>query len=351
MKDYYAVKTTGVYCRRGCGSRPARPQNVVDFGSAAAAEQAGFRPCKRCKPDQPPLAERRAAVIVELCRLIEAADQPPALDELARVAGMSVFHTHRLFKQLTGVTPRAYAAAHRAKRVRRELDGGAAVTAAIYGAGYNSAARFYEQSTALLGMTPSSYRAGGAGEEIRYAAGTSSLGGLLVAATERGVCAILLGDDVRQLTRDLKRRFSRARIVAGDPGFEKVVSEAVAMIETPELPAKLPLDIRGTAFQQRVWQALRRVPAGRTVSYTELARAAGAPEAVRAVAGACAANPLAVAIPCHRVVRADGDLSGYRWGVERKRALLAREAAVRARGDEPPAPGRNARRSEAGRRR
>jgi AraC family transcriptional regulator of adaptative response/methylated-DNA-[protein]-cysteine methyltransferase len=322
----YSVKTTGVYCRPSCAARPARPENVAFHATAAAAEEAGFRPCKRCKPDQPPLAERQAAQVTALCRLIEASDPVPALDELARHAGLSAFHTHRLFKAVTGVTPKAYAAAHRARRVRGELRTRQTVTEAIYGAGYGSPARFYEASNALLGMTPTRYRAGGTDLEIRFAIGECTLGSILVAATQRGVCAILLGDDPEALVHDLEQRFPRARLVGGDPGFERLVAQVVGLIEQPRLGADLPLDIRGTAFQQRVWNALSQIPPGETASYTEIAHRIGAPKAVRAVAQACAANALAVAIPCHRVVRTDGDLSGYRWGVERKRALLDREA-------------------------
>jgi len=323
----YSVKTTGVYCRPSCAARPARPENVAFHATAAAAQDAGFRACKRCKPDQPPLAERQAIQVAELCRLIEHRDPAPTLEELARHAGWSVFHTHRLFKAVTGVTPKAYAAEHRASRVRGELRTAGTVTEAIYGAGYRSSARFYEHSNAMLGMTPTKYRAGGQDLEICFAIGQCSLGEILVAATRRGVCAILLGDDPTALARDLEQRFPRARLVGADPAFEELVAQVVGLVEQPRLGTKLPLDIRGTAFQQRVWQALRRIPAGKTVSYAEIASRIGAPSAVRAVAQACAANPLAVAIPCHRVVRKGGDLSGYRWGAVRKRTLLGREAS------------------------
>jgi AraC family transcriptional regulator of adaptative response/methylated-DNA-[protein]-cysteine methyltransferase len=323
---YYSVKTTGVYCRPSCASRPARRENVAFHATTAAAERAGFRACKRCKPDQAPLADRQAAQVAALCRLIEASDQMPTLDELASHAGLSSFHTHRMFKAVTGVTPKAYAAAHRAGRVRGELRSRATVTEAIYGAGYNSSARFYETSTAMLGMTPTKFKAGGTGQDIRFAIGQSSLGSILVAATARGVCAILLGDDPEALVHDLERRFPRAHLIGADPAFEQLVAQVVGLVEQPGVGGALPLDIRGTAFQQRVWKALRQIPAGKTASYTDIARKIGSPRAVRAVAQACAANPLAVAIPCHRVVRTDGDLSGYRWGVERKRALLDREA-------------------------
>ncbi len=322
----YSVKTTGVYCHPSCAARPARPENIAFHDSPAAAARAGFRPCKRCKPDQPPLAERQAAQVAALCRMIETADEVPTLDELAARAGLSAFHTHRLFKAVTGVTPRAYAAAHRARRVRGELATRATVTEAIYGAGYNSSARFYEASNEVLGMTPTAYRAGGRGAEIRFAIGQCTLGAILVAATARGVCAILLGDDPEALVHDLERKFPRAQLVGADPAFERLVAQVVGLVEQPGLGADLPLDIRGTAFQQRVWKALRRIPAGKTASYAEIARRVGAPGSARAVARAIASNSLAVAIPCHRVIRTDGDLSGYRWGVERKRALLDREA-------------------------
>jgi AraC family transcriptional regulator of adaptative response/methylated-DNA-[protein]-cysteine methyltransferase len=324
---FYSVKTTGVYCRPSCAARPARPENVAFHASAAAAERAGFRPCKRCKPDQPPRAERQAAQVAELCRMIESNEEAPTLDELAGHVGLSVFHAHRLFKAVTGLTPRAYAAAHRAKRVRSELDRSGSVTEAIYGAGYKSSGRFYEKSNERLGMTPTKYRDGGTNTEIRFAIGECSLGSILVAATARGICAILLGDDPEELAHDLERRFPRARLIGADAGFEQLVAQVVGLVEKPRAAVELPLDIRGTAFQERVWQALRKIPAGTTVTYTEIAGSIGAPTSVRAVAQACAANALAVAIPCHRVVRNDGALSGYRWGVERTRTLLAREAS------------------------
>ena len=322
----YSVKTTGVFCRPSCGARPARPENVQFHRTATDAQRAGFRPCKRCKPDQEPLAARHAALVTRLCRIIEQAEPAPGLRQLAEHAGLSSYHLHRIFKAVTGLTPRAYAAAHRSARVRAALDRSGTVTEAIYGAGYNSSGRFYEQANRLLGMTPTDYRAGGADAQIRFAIGQCALGAILVAASARGVCAILLGDDPHALARDLQDRYPRAHLVGGDADFEQVVAKVVGFVEAPRLGLDLPLDIRGTAFQQRVWQALLAIPPGSTVTYTDLAQRIGAPRAVRAVAGACAANLLAVAIPCHRVVRIGGDLSGYRWGVERKRALLDREA-------------------------
>jgi AraC family transcriptional regulator of adaptative response/methylated-DNA-[protein]-cysteine methyltransferase len=324
----YSVASTGVYCRPSCPSRRAKPENVAFHASFEAAEAAGFRPCKRCRPDGPAPAAERAAAIARVCRVIERAEKPPSLDDLARRAGMSRFHFHRAFKAATGVTPKAYARAERARRAREGLaDGSPSVAAVVYDAGFNSNGRFYETSNATLGMRPSAYRAGGAGERIRFAVGECSLGSVLVAASEGGVCAILLGDDPDALVRDLQDRFSRADLIGGDAGFERTVAQVVGFVERPALGLGLPLDIRGTAFQQRVWAALRDIPAGETASYLAVAEAIGAPRAVRAVAGACAANALAVAIPCHRVVRTDGGLSGYRWGVERKRDLLDRESA------------------------
>jgi len=322
----YSVRTTGVYCRPSCASRRAKPENVRFHTTREEAERAGFRPCKRCKPDQPSLAEQHAAAVTEACRLIESSPAMPRLEALAATAGMSTFHFHRVFKAVTGLTPKAYAAAHRGERVRRELGRSRSVTAAIYQSGYSSNGRFYGESAGMLGMTPSDYRAGGANAAIRFAVGECSLGSILVASSERGVCAILLGDDPDALARQLQDLFPRAEMIGGDAEFERLVAKVVGFVEAPGLGLDLPLDVRGTAFQQRVWQALREIPAGETLSYTELARRIGSPKAARAVAQACAGNPLAVAIPCHRVVRSDGGLSGYRWGVERKRALLGREA-------------------------
>lgn len=323
---FYSVKTTGVYCRPSCGARPARPENVAFHASATDAERAGFRPCKRCRPDQPARAQKNADLVAALCRYIEQADEPPTLAALAQRAGVSAFHLHRMFKEVTGVTPRAYAAEHRARRMRNELARESSVTDAIFNAGFNSSSRFYENADALLGMTPSAYRQGGANAEIRFAIGQCSLGAILVARSARGLCAISLGDDPDALARELQDRFPQARLIGDDPAFAALVARVVGFVEAPGVGLDLPLDVRGTAFQQRVWQALRDIPAGTTASYAEIAARIGAPKAVRAVAQACGANTLAVAIPCHRVVRQDGDVSGYRWGVQRKRALLEREA-------------------------
>jgi AraC family transcriptional regulator of adaptative response/methylated-DNA-[protein]-cysteine methyltransferase len=327
---WYSVRTTGVYCRPSCAARPARPENVGFHESVEDAEAAGFRPCKRCKPRQPALAEQHAAAVTRACRQIEKAEEMPSLDDLADEAGMSRYHFHRVFKSITGLTPRAYAAAHRGDRVRKELARGARVTDAIFDAGFGSNSRFYERSHATLGMTPTDYRAGGVGARIRFAVGQCTLGAILVAESDRGICAILLGDDPDALARDLQDRFPKAQLIGGDAAFEKRVAQVVGLVEHPALGLDLPLDVRGTAFQQRVWETLREIPPGSTASYAEVATRIGSPRAVRAVAQACGANALAVAIPCHRVVRNDGALSGYRWGVERKKALLEREAKVAA---------------------
>ncbi|MGE0752493.1 MAG: bifunctional DNA-binding transcriptional regulator/O6-methylguanine-DNA methyltransferase Ada [Variibacter sp.] len=319
----YSVRTTGVYCRPSCAARPARRENIAFHATPADAERAGFRACKRCRPNES--AALHAGAIAKACRMIEQSDEMPSLDALAKAAGMSRFHFHRVFKAQTGVTPKAYADAERARRVRGELAKTDTVTEAIYGAGFNSNGRFYATSGERLGMTPSAYRRGGKGAAIRFAVGECSLGSVLVAATEKGVCAIMLGDDPDALVRDLQDQFPKAELIGADRDFEQLVAKVVGFVEAPRQGLDLPLDVRGTAFQQRVWALLREIPAGATVSYTDIATRLGQPAAVRAVAQACAANKLAVAIPCHRVVRQDGALSGYRWGVERKRTLLARE--------------------------
>jgi AraC family transcriptional regulator, regulatory protein of adaptative response / methylated-DNA-[protein]-cysteine methyltransferase len=325
---YYSVRTTGVYCRPSCAARRPRRENVAFHATAADADRAGFRPCRRCRPNEAALAERQALAVAKACRAIEEADEMPSLDDLAEAAGLSRFHFHRVFKAVTGVTPKAYGDAQRARRVRDELTRNDTVTEAIYGAGFNSSGRFYAASSDLLGMTPSAFRAGGNGAAIRFAVGECSLGSILVAATDKGVCAILFGDDPDALVRDLQDRFPKARLIGADKEFERLVATVVGFVEAPAHGLDLPLDLRGTAFQQRVWQALREIPSGSTASYAEIALRIGRPKAVRAVAQACASNGIAVAIPCHRVVRNDGALSGYRWGVERKRALLERESAA-----------------------
>jgi len=326
----YAVRTTGVYCRPSSVSRLPRPENVVFFDTAAQAEAAGYRPSKRAAADQTRLAEQHAALVERACRQIADAEQSPNLNQLAERSGMSPWHFHRVFKAVTGLTPKAWADAHRADRVRSRLTDTGTITEAMYDAGFNSNSRFYENSGKLLGMKPSDYRRGGANADIRFAVGECFLGSILVAQSQRGVCAILLGDDPDQLVKDLQDQFHNATLIGGDAQFEQLIARVVGFIEAPGLGLDLPLDLQGTAFQQRVWQALARIPAGTTASYAQIAERIGAPKSFRAVAQACGANSLAVAIPCHRVVRSDGALSGYRWGAERKRQLLDREAQANA---------------------
>jgi AraC family transcriptional regulator of adaptative response/methylated-DNA-[protein]-cysteine methyltransferase len=326
-----SVKTTGVYCRPSCVARRARPENVAFHATPADAEKAGFRACKRCRPTEPSRAEREAALVAEACRAIERAVEDGGdglrLADLAAQAKVSPHHFHRMFRRIAGVTPKSYAAAQRQRRVQDGLSAGSRVTETIYAAGFNSSSRFYEAAPGMLGMTPSAYRKGGEGEVMWHAIGRCSLGTVLVAATERGVAAIMFGDAPGALVKDLKGRFPKARWVDPAPGFADVVARVVRFVDDPARAdgLGLPLDIRGTAFQRRVWEALRAIPAGRTATYAEVAERLGMPRAVRAVANACGANKLAVAIPCHRVIGSDGRLTGYRWGVERKQRLLEKE--------------------------
>lgn len=323
----YAVKTTGIFCLPSCPSRRAKFENILFFATTDEARSAGFRACQRCKPDQLSLATQQQAMVVDLCRIIVSADQAPGLAELSERAGLSTYHFHRLFKRITGLTPKAYAQANRMQRVRNKLSHTSKITDAVYDSGYNSNSRFYAESNQLLGMAPKQFRAGGNNTEIYFAIAECSLGSMLVAQSERGICAIALGDDPSMLLDELQQQFSTAKLLGGDADYEKLIAKVIGFIEHPNTNFDLPLDIRGTVFQQRVWQALQTIAPGQTTSYSELAQRIGSPKAVRAVASACAANVLAVVIPCHRVVRINGDLSGYRWGVERKRKLLERETA------------------------
>ena len=325
---YYSVATTGVYCRPSCGARQPLRKNVAFHLNAQAARRAGFRPCKRCRPDGPDMADERASLIAAACRTLENTSEPPDLDRIASEAHMSRFHFQRVFKEVTGVTPRAYFSECRKKRVQAGLSRSRTITETIYDSGFNSNGRFYASSAQMLGMTPKDYRSGGGEHAIRFAVGQCSLGSILVATTDKGLCAILLGDDPDRLVRELQDQFPKAQLTGGDRDFERIVAIVVGFVENPKQGLNLPLDVQGTAFQQRVWRALRDIPTGSTMSYEEIAMRIGSPTSARAVAAACAANHLAVAIPCHRVVRKDGGLSGYRWGVERKQGLLEREAAA-----------------------
>lgn len=319
----YAVRTTGVYCRPTCGAKLPRRENVTFYLNAEAAEDAGFRPCRRCHPRE---AQRNgsAEAVVRACAVLSA-NEPPAVEHAAKSAGLSPAYFHRLFKSVTGVTPKEFAASQRMTRLRGELRNGKSVTHAIYEAGYNSSGRFYANSNQALGMKPKQFRSGGAGVRIKYAIGNCSLGCILVAATEKGVCAVALHDDAEVLVRELRGMFPHAEISPGGNDFAKLIAAVSSLAENPERSMELPLDIQGTAFQIRVWQKLREIPLGETRSYAEIAKQLGLPAATRAVAGACAANRIALAIPCHRVVRSDGGLSGYRWGPDRKAKLLAAE--------------------------
>jgi len=325
---YYGVVTTGVYCRPTCAARLARPENVRFHFTAEEAERAGFRPCKRCRPRAPSQAQRQARLVDRARALLESAESPVPLAELAAGAGLSPAHFHRLFKKQTGLTPQEYAAARRLRRFDEAVRAGSTVTAAIYEAGYGSSGRFYEAGGAL-GMTPSQLRRGARGLRVRALSRPCSLGHVLVAATERGVCAIAFADEAEPLAEELRRRFPEAEIEPGDDRVAELAAAVVAAIDGSAPAAEVPLDLLGTAFQQRVWRALRDIPRGATVSYAELARRIGAPRAVRAVGTACGANPVAVLVPCHRVLRGDGALGGYRWGLARKKALLARERSGR----------------------
>jgi AraC family transcriptional regulator of adaptative response/methylated-DNA-[protein]-cysteine methyltransferase len=332
---FYAVRTTGIYCRPGCASRKPKRGNVEFFDSCKAAERAGYRPCKRCKPDTESPRRRQATIIAHACRRIEESDDPLTLHQLAAEAGMSPWHFHRLFKATVGVTPKQYTSTRRLDRFRDRLENGNSVTEAIYDAGFGSSSRAYEGVGERLGMLPTDYRKGAAGLDIGYAVVRCVLGWVLVAATDRGICAIEFGDDPADLGARLQQRFPNACISKADPAASAWIEQTVGFIEAPERGLDLPLDVHGTAFQQRVWKALRNLPPGTTASYAEVAERIGNPKAVRAVAGACAANKIAVAIPCHRVVRSDGGLGGYRWGAERKRALLDQESRLGGKSSVP----------------
>lgn len=326
---FYGVKTTGVFCRPSCAARLAKRENVSFHSTAADARRAGLRPCKRCRPEQQDAERVEARAVSMAAKLIEdavAREEPvPSLEALATKAGYSPFHFHRMFRQSLGLTPKAFAKAARNRKLAGDLEKGASVTAAIHAAGFSSSSRFYESAANDLGMAPRLRQKGGEGQRIAYAVTETTLGPLLVAATEKGVCAVEFGASGASLESSLKRRFPRADLVTGDRSFGDLVAQVVRHVETPHEARGLPLDVQGTAFQERVWQALRAIPLGETASYRDIAQKIGEPRASRAVAMACASNPVAVVIPCHRVVRANGDLSGYRWGTRRKETLLSRE--------------------------
>jgi len=321
----FAVQTTGIFCRPSCRARHALRENVRFYADAGQAAQAGFRPCKRCRPDQQDPQAQRVATIEKACRLLEQ-EQPLTLGTLAQEVGMSPYHLHRLFKAFTGMTPKAWQQAARAKRLRHALAQGDKITDSVLAAGFPDSSSYYRKADATLGMTAKQYRNGGDDTTVRYALSHCTLGRCLVAESVRGVCAILPGDDDSALIAELETLFPHARREQADAAFAARVAQVIASVDNHDVALALPLDIRGTAFQRQVWQALRAIPVGETASYQQVANAMGHPGAVRAVARACAANRLAIIIPCHRVVRSDGGLSGYRWGTARKAALLRREA-------------------------
>ena len=323
----YTVLTTGIYCRPSCPSRQARPENVAFYDSPKAAEKAGYRACKRCKPNELSVDQQQAAIVARLCRALEAPDDLPDSRRLAELSGWSLYHMQRTFKKITGLTPKAYAAAFRAKQLRAMLKPGTSITRTAHNAGYSHNSQFYQQSAKVLGMKPKHYRAGGTDAEIYFALAQCSLGAILVAQSQIGICAISIADDPESLINDIQQRFPNAQLIGADTAFEQTVAQVINLVEQPGSNHNLPLDIQGTAFQRRVWEVLQHIPPGTTLSYAEVAERIGSPKAARAVAQACAANTLAVAVPCHRVVRNDGSICGYRWGVERKKSLLEREKA------------------------
>ena len=320
----YAVKSTGVFCRPTCPSRRPRRENVEFFNSPAQAQQAGYRACRRCTPlERNPQSQKVEAA----CRYIdENLDVTLSLTAISRHVAISPFHFQRMFKRMLGISPREYQQARRAGKFRQALLGDGSVTEAIYEAGFSSSSRAYESVPAQLGMTPSAFKRGGAGVEIRCTVISTELGKLLVATTPRGVCAVRFGESEAALLRELKRDFGSAGIHRDDEGLAQVATQIKQLLNGPYAPLSIPLDLRGTAFQQMVWKELRRIPAGQTRSYTEIAKTIGRPKAVRAVANACGSNSVAIVVPCHRVVQKNGSLAGYRWGVKRKAALLEKEA-------------------------
>ena len=339
----YAVRSTGIYCRPSCASRKPRREQVEFFSLPAAAEQCGFRACLRCRPRLARLRDPRTAAVANVCREIEAqidadgaktatgdaSETPLTLRTLSSRAGMSAHQLERAFRSVMGISPRQYADARRMRRLKSRLRKGDDVTTALYDAGFGSSSRLYERAPAQLGMTPATYRQGGAGMKIRYAIVGSPLGRLLVAATDRGISALYLGKEDGPLESSLRKEYPRAELQRDRNSLQGWVGKILEHLRGREPNLDLPTDVQATAFQRRVWEELRKIPYGTTRTYGQVARAIGKPKAIRAVARACATNPVSVVVPCHRVVRADGNLAGYRWGLERKQALLEQESAGR----------------------
>ena len=318
----FAVRTTGIYCRPSCPSRRPRRESVEFFGDPNEAERAGYRACLRCKPTQ---VSSQTQAISLARRLLDSAEETVTLAELSKRVGLSAFHLQRLFKRATGLSPREYQAARRMQQVKGDLRKGADVTTALYDAGFGSPSRLYEKASQQLGMTPGKYRRGGAGSRIRFSVASTPIGRVLIAATDRGLCSVRFGDSAAELERELRAEFHAAEIARDDAAMQAYVDPLLAAIRGENTSVDLPLDVKATAFQTKVWDHLRRIPRGETRSYSEVAKQIGDPKAVRAVARACATNPVAIVVPCHRVVRSDGKLAGYRWGVDRKNKLLERE--------------------------
>ena len=329
----YGVRSTGIYCRPSCPSRKPKPEQVVFFPLPEAAEQNGFRECRRCRPRTVNLRDPRTQAVARVCReiesrVLEANETPVTLSALSAPVGMSPHQLERAFRSVMGITPRQYADAQRMRRLKSQLKKGDNVTTALYDAGFGSSSRLYERAPSQLGMTPATYRQGGAGMSVNYTTVDSPLGRLLVAATDRGISALYLGESDAKLESALQKEYPRAEISRDRNGMEGWVTKILAHLRGREPNLDLPTDVQATAFQRRVWEELRRIPYGSTRTYGEVARAIGQPAAIRAVARACATNPVSVVVPCHRVVRADGNLAGYRWGLDRKKALLEHESAA-----------------------
>ena len=333
----YGVTTTGIYCRPSCPSRRPKRNNVAFFSSAEAAERAGFRACQRCRPNR----AKSTNGPVQLARdyidrhVGDLTDARITLEVLSETSGLSPYHLQRKFKEQFGLSPAQYTRARKSERLKGELKRGETVSRATFGAGYGSSSRVYDDSDARLGMTPATYRRGGAGMEIGYVTTKTSLGTLLVAATDRGVCAVTLGDDAKSLEAELAREYpaaTRTRVTDSSSSLGAWVEKIVAVVDGESTRADTPIDVQASAFQWKVWRELQKIPFGETRTYTEIAEAIGSPHAARAVASACASNRVAVLIPCHRVLRQGGELGGYRWGVERKRSLVKKEQSARERG-------------------
>lgn len=325
MHFFYGVTSTGIFCYPSCPSKASLKENTVFFNTREEAQKSGLRACKRCHSDDEPLLVRQAKIVESACRLIESSPEAVKIENIAQAVNVSRFHLQKLFQQFLAISPKAYAKASRAKDFERALASSESITQAVYDAGYDTASAFYAEGATRLGMNAKHFRQQGKGMVIRYGFGTSRYGKVVVGSTEKGVCCILFGTTQKEMLADLETRFAKATLTRDTEHLERVVDAIVRKIDSPHSEINISLDVQGTAFQEKVWSALRDIPTGATATYSDVASLIGKPKASRAVASACAANPLAVIVPCHRVVRASGELSGYRWGVERKRQLLKDE--------------------------